>query len=63
MLGRTKVAQKLGAFLLYYLMIMIASLWGALLLGLNPTLVLSVISAPYWICAILITVQLTKRIG
>ena len=63
MLGRTKAARTLGAFLLYYLMIMIASLWGALLLGINPTLVLSVISAPYWIFAILITIQLTKRIG
>ena len=63
MLGRTRAARTLGAFLIYYLMIMITSLWGALLLGINPTLVLSVISAPYWICAILLTIQLTKRIG
>ena len=63
MLGRTKVARTLGAFLLYYLIIMIASLWGALLLGVNPTRVLSVISAPYWICAILLTIQLTKGSG
>lgn len=63
MMGQTKIARTIGAFVLYYLILMVASLWGALLMGLNPTMILSIVSAPYWILVILTTIQLTKRIG
>jgi len=63
MMGQTRIARTIGAFVLYYLILMIASLWGALLAGVNPTMILSIVSAPYWILVILITIQLTKRVG
>lgn len=61
-LGLQAKAEYIGTFVLVYLSLGGGLIFMCLMLGINPTLVLSVISAPIWIFVVYISNKLTKII-
>jgi len=61
-LGFQDKAEYIGTFVLVYLSTGGGFVFMCVLLGINPTLVLSVISAPIWIFIVYFSNQLTKVI-
>ena len=57
-LGRA--THLLGSFMLIYLAIWLITLGFALFVGINPTLVLSVVAAPFWIMIIFVAWRLAR---
>jgi hypothetical protein len=55
-------AEYIGTFVITYLSLGGGMVFMLLLIGVNPTLVLSVISAPLWIAIVFLSNKLTKII-
>jgi hypothetical protein len=53
---------RIGAFVAIYLLTMFITIFGMVFMGVNPTLVLSVVAAPYWILMILVAWKLSKAL-
>lgn len=61
-LGVHDKAEYIGTFVLIYLSLGGGFLFMCIVLGINPTLVMSVISAPIWIFIVYISNQITKMV-
>jgi hypothetical protein len=57
-----KRANTVGSFILIYLMLGSVVIISLLTLGLNPTLVISVVSAPIWIAIIFTAQAINKKV-
>jgi len=57
-----KRANTVGSFILIYLMLGSVVIVSLLTLGLNPTLVISVVSAPIWIAIIFTAQAINKKV-
>jgi hypothetical protein len=55
-------ANSVGSFVLIYLMLGIVVIVSLLTIGLNPTLVISVVSAPIWIGIIFTAQAINKKV-
>ncbi len=55
-------SEYIGTFVLIYLSLGGGLIFMWMIMGLNPTLILSVISAPIWICIVWVSNDLTKAI-
>ena len=56
------LAYKTGLFVLLHITACAAIIVTVLMLGINPTLVLSVVAAPFWVGLMLFNIWLTNRI-
>ena len=54
-------AQSVGSFIIIYLILGSMVVLSLLTLGLNPTLVISVVSAPIWIGIIFLSQGISKK--
>ena len=61
-LGLQSKAEYIGTFVIVYLSLGGGFIFMCLMLGINPTLVMSVISAPVWIFIVYISNKITKVI-
>jgi len=61
-LGLQSKAEYIGTFVITYLSLGGGFIFMCLMLGINPTLVMSVISAPIWIFIVYISNKITKVI-
>ena len=57
-----KTAKRIGTFVLFFLGLSGGFTTVFLALGVNPTLILSVLGAPFWICYALLSRKLTKAV-
>lgn len=57
-----RTSFKVGTFVVLWIVTAILILFTLLSLGVNPTLVISVISAPFWVLVILACAKLTKML-
>ena len=57
-----KKANSVGSFVLIYLMLGTVVIVSLLTIGLNPTLVISVVSAPIWIGIIFTAQSINKKV-
>jgi|DEB0MinimDraft_10_1074344.scaffolds.fasta_scaffold22913_4 hypothetical protein len=55
-------ATGIGSFIIIYCFIGMGVIIGLLTAGLNPTLVISVVSAPIWIAVIFLSQAINKRV-
>ena len=55
-------AYSIGSFIIIYLVLGIAVITALLTFGLNPTLVISVVSAPIWIAVIFLAQGLNNKV-
>ena len=55
-------ATGIGSFIIIYCFLGLGVIIGLLSAGLNPTLVISVVSAPIWIAVIFLSQAINKRV-
>jgi hypothetical protein len=61
-LGINDKAEYIGTFVIIYLSLGGGFIFMCIVLGINPTLVMSVISAPIWIFIVYVSNQITKQV-
>lgn len=57
-----KQSHKIGTFVILLTTLGLGFIVSLLLIGVNPTLVISVVSAPMWVGIIILALRLTKKI-
>ena len=57
-----KQSNKIGTFVILLITIGFGFIFSLLVAGVNPTLVISIVSAPMWIGIIILCLKLTKKI-
>tara|TARA_R100000951_G_scaffold101061_1_gene92146 strand:- start:2109 stop:2315 length:207 start_codon:yes stop_codon:yes gene_type:complete len=57
-----KQSNKIGTFVILLVTLGLAFIVILLLAGVNPTLVISIVSAPMWVGIIILCLKLTKKI-
>ena len=57
-----KQSHKIGTFVILLTTLGLGFIVSLLLIGVNPTLVISVVSAPMWVGIIILSLRLTKKI-
>lgn len=50
---------RIGAFVMFWILAVIISIFTMLTLGVNPTLILSVLAAPFWVIVVLLCWRLS----
>jgi|TARA_R100001480_G_scaffold126754_2_gene124639 hypothetical protein len=53
-------STKLGTFIILLITLGLGFIVTMLVAGVNPTLVISIVSAPMWVCIIILALKLTK---
>tara|TARA_R110002020_G_scaffold379465_1_gene590659 strand:+ start:2203 stop:2406 length:204 start_codon:yes stop_codon:yes gene_type:complete len=57
-----KQSHKVGTFVLLLITLGLGFIITLLFMGVNPTLIISVVSAPMWVGIIILSLRLTKKI-
>jgi len=57
-----KQSQKLGTFMILLITVGLGFIVTLLVAGVNPTLVISIVSAPMWVGIIILCLKLTRHI-
>ena len=57
-----KRSHKIGTFIILLTTLGLAFIVAMLMLGVNPTLVISIVSAPMWVGIIVLSLRLTRMI-
>tara|TARA_R110002012_G_scaffold10968_1_gene49377 strand:- start:3190 stop:3396 length:207 start_codon:yes stop_codon:yes gene_type:complete len=57
-----KQSHKIGTFMILLITLGLGFIVSLLLAGVNPTLVISIVSAPMWVGIIILCLKLTKKI-